>query len=476
MMYIILGILCLFVLIILIRTFMFVPNKKNDLKNEIIDFDYDLAINNLSKLIKCKTVSYYDHSLENDKEFDKLVDMLPKLYPYVHVKLKLKKFEGRALLYYWEGINHDKPSVFMAHYDVVPVDEAQWSKPAFDGLIENGIMWGRGTLDTKVTLNSILFAAEELIKNDYTPNNDIYFAFSGGEEVSGPGAKNIVNYFKENNITPEFVLDEGGAVVSDVFPGVKQPCGLVGIAEKGFANMTLTIKSNGGHASAPDPHTPIGELSKAVCNIENNPFKMNLTEPVLKMFDILGRQSSFLYRIIFANMWAFSWIIDIICKKNGGQLNALIRTTCAFTMSQGSAAPNVISPVSMVTANIRINPLEDSKYVFDYIKEIVNNDNIEISFSDVDEPSRVSITDTKGFKIISNAIENTWKGSVCAPYLMTQCSDSRHYGAISDKVYRFSAYDLTDEELETIHGNDEHIRLDSIKKSVEFFIRVLKEC
>ncbi len=468
--------LFIFILIILVRTFLFKPSVKEERKIGEINFNSEEVISNLQQLIKCKTISYNDSKLENDEEFDKLINLLPTLYPNVYKNTELKTFDGRALLFRWKGRMSNDPAVFMAHYDVVPVDEENWTKPAFEGLIEDDVMWGRGTLDTKVTFNGILSAGEYLIKNNFIPENDIYFAFSGGEEISGPGAINIVNYFKENNITPSFVLDEGGAVVSDVFPGLNTPCALVGVAEKGFYNMTLTINSNGGHASAPSKHTPIGELSKACRKIENNPFPMHITKPVQEMFNELGRRSTFIYRVLFANLWCFSWILNIYCKKVGGQINALVRTTCAFTQMSGSDAPNVIPPTASMTANIRVNPNDNVESTVNRFKSLINNDKISISISDVDEPSRISTTACDGYMWIKSAIEDTWRGCVAAPYLMVQCSDSRHYGIISDKVYRFSATDLTDEEIESIHGNDEHIRLETINKSVEFFIRLMKKC
>lgn len=476
MIYVLIGIIIGFIGILFIRTINFKPLPVEKRNIDSIDFDSDKAIENLQKLVKCKTVSYFDHSLEDDKEFKKLVTMLPKLYPNVCKKLELTKFDGRALLFHWKGKKKGNPAVFMAHYDVVPVEEENWTKPAFDGLIEDNVMWGRGTLDTKVTFNGVLSAGEYLLSKKFTPEYDVYFAFSGGEEVNGPGAENIVNYFKENNITPSFVLDEGGAVVTDVFPGLKQPCGLVGIAEKGYINMTMSVKSSGGHASAPKPHTPVGVLAKAVSDIESHPFPIHFTDPVLKMFDGLGRRSTFLYRMIFANLWCFGWVLDLICKKSGGQLNALVRTTCAFTQCVGSNAANVIPPSASMTANMRLNPADSVDGAINYIKSIINNDDIEITLSDPSEPSRISVTDCDGFKWITNAIEDTWKGCVTAPYLMVQCSDSRNYGIISDRVYRFSATDLTKQEMDSIHGNDEHIRLETINRAVEFFIRVMRNC
>ena len=220
-----------------------------------------------------------------------------------------------------------------------------------------------------MTFNGILSAAENLIRQGFRPENDVYFAFSGGEEINGPGAEHIVAYFREQGIALKMVLDEGGAVVEDVFPGVKGQCALIGIAEKGLLNLEYTVSGAGGHASAPTPHTPVGKLSLACAAVEAHPFKMHVTEPVAQMFDTLGRRSSFLYRMIFANMWAFGWVLDLLTRKTGGELNALLRTTVAFTQMRGSKAPNVIPPTASMVSNLRLNPA-DSK---ECCSESVNN-------------------------------------------------------------------------------------------------------
>ena len=473
---ILLVIIILFVLIILIRTLLF---KAPEVKNKEIDevkFDDKKAIKSLQELVKCKTISYEDVKQEDNKEFEKLLNLLPKLYPYVCKKAKLKKFDGRGILFHIKGKDSNNPAIFMAHYDVVPVEEELWSKPAFKALIEDNIMWGRGTLDTKNTFNGVLFAANTLLEKGFVPKHDVYLAFSGCEETFGVGAAEMVKYFKKNNIEPSFVIDEGGAVVEGVFPGVKEACGLVGVAEKGCMDLKLSIKSNGGHASAPNPNGSFAQLAKACLDIESHPFKAHFNGPVAYMFDELGRRSSFLYRMIFANLWCFKPILDMICRKSGGQLNALVRTTTAFTQARGSEASNVIPPSAELIANVRINPNDSVDGVVEYARKVIKNNNIEISALNGSEPSRVSTIDSDGYRLIKEAIEDTWKGCVVAPYLMVQASDSRHYGEISDKVYRFSAADLTDEEIESIHGVDEHIRLDTIRRAVEFFIRVMREC
>lgn len=476
LLYGLLALLVVFLAIIIIRALNFNPKNDVVVNDEVIDFDKEKAVYNLQQMVMCKTISNKDSSLEDDKEFEKFQNLLPQLFPNFSKTCTLKKFEGRALLYKWEGKNHDKPSVMMSHYDVVPVNEEMWQEPPFAGVIKDGYLWGRGTLDTKVTLNGALTAAENLIEKGFVPENDVYFAFSGGEEVNGAGALNIVKYFEENGIVPELVVDEGGAVVTGVFPGVTKPCGVIGIAEKGMMEVIYSTKSNGGHASAPKPHTPVGILSKACVNVENNPFKMHITKPVAEMFDTLARHSTFLYKLIFANTWCFGWVIDLIGKSSGGELNALVRTTVAFTQMKGSTASNVIPPEAEIVSNVRLNPHDNIDSALEYIKKTVNNKNIEISTATCYNPSRISETNCESYKKVASAVASTYKGAIVTPYLMVACSDSRHYGRISDKVYRFSASDFTSEERATIHGNNERIRLETIKTATEFYIRLLKSC
>ena len=468
--YCVLVALALFLGVIIIRTLTFKPHPQKEIKGEEVAVDEQAVISALQSLIKCKTVSYHDKSFEDEAEFQKLKDLLPTLYPNVFKTCEYNELPDRALLFRWAGKENCNPTVLMAHYDVVPVNEDGWSKPPFEGIVEDGVLWGRGTLDTKGTFNAILFAVNKLIGEGFVPNNDIYLAFS----VNGMGAVNIVNYFAEKGIDPALVLDEGGAVVKNVFPGVSKECAVIGIAEKGMINLEFSSASAGGHSSAPKPHTPTGLLADACCKVENNPFKMHITEPAAKMFDTLARHSSFLYRMIFANLWLFKGVLNALGKKSGGEMNALLRTTVAFTQSSGSDAPNVIPPRATMTANLRLNPKDSVESAVMRIKKLINNDDIKLTVKNSMEPSRVSRTDCEGWERLSEAVANTWQGAIVSPYLMVACSDSRHYGKISDKVYRFSAMALSNEERASIHGNDEKIPLKTAAKAVEFYIRIIK--
>ena len=466
----------LFLAIILIRATAFKPKAQPTISYTEEIFDKDGAIENLRALIRFKTVSYKDSSLEDNAEFERLVDALPSLYPNVFEKCEFQRLPDRALLFRWKGKNGGEPAVLMAHYDVVPTVDDQWDVDPFEAILKDGCVWGRGSLDTKVTFNGILFAANTLIADGFVPENDVYFAFSGGEEVNGEGAIRIVEYFERNGITPAFVVDEGGAVVENVFPGVKQPCGLIGIAEKGMMDVSYTVKSGGGHASAPKPNAPVDELCSSCVKMLKKPFPAHLTPPVAQMFDTLGRHSSFVYKIIFANIKLFLPVLDMICKKSGGELNALMRTTVAFTQMKGSDASNVIPPTANLVSNIRLNPADSVDGAMDYIKRTVDNENVAVECMHGMEPSRISRTDCEGWEKVSSAVASTWRGCIVSPYLMVQCSDSRHYGRISDRVYRFSAMDLTSEERATIHGNNERIRVETAHRAVEFYVRLMRSC
>ena len=474
--YMILGLILAFVAVIAIRTLRFTPKPQPPLSDEVVDFDKDRSVDALAQLIRCKTVSYNDHSLEDDAEFAKLEALVPALYPNVVSTCTQIPIPDRALLFRWPGKNPGDPTVLMAHYDVVPVNEEKWEKPPFCGTIENGVLWGRGTLDTKVTFNGILSAADHLIGKGFQPEQDVYLAFSGGEEVNGLGAPNIVQYFIDHDIHPALVVDEGGGVVDNVFPGVKQSCGLIGIAEKGLMNVQYRTLSGGGHASSPKPHTPVGVLAAACKKVEDHPFKCHIKGPAQLMFDTLGRYSTPLYRVIFANLWCFSWVLDLLGRLSGGEMNALMRTTSAFTQMEGSSARNVIPPEAKMVANMRLNPHDSVASATEYLKKTVGDPNVEITVLESFEPSPVSEVDCPAWDKVAASVAETWRGCIVAPYLMVQCSDCRHYGKISNHVYRFSAMDLTPEDRATIHGNNERIRLDAAHRAVEFFIRLIQKC
>ena len=469
-----LALLLLFVLILLIRAVRFVPKPQPEVSADEVLVDRDKIVADMSAMIRCKTISHRDESQVDWKEFEKFQELLKERFPLVHEHCTLEHVGKTGLLYLWKGRSDKKPSVCMAHYDVVPVDQNGWDKPPFDGLVEDGYLWGRGTLDTKGTLCGIMEAAEQLLAEGFVPEHDVYFSFSGQEEINGESCPQIVSLLEERGIKPALVLDEGGAVVEGAFPGVQGECALVGIAEKGNASFDFHMEGNGGHASSPPPHTILGRLSAAVTRIEGSPFPVRLTRPVKEMLDELGRRSTFAYRLIFANLWCFLPLLDMICKKAGGELNAMVRTTVAVTRMQGGDAYNVLPSDAGFGINVRLIGGDTIDSVKARLEQVIDDPDIRVKVVDGMNPSIDSDTSCEEWEKLCGVIRRTWPQAVVSPYLMVACSDSRHYCRITDRVYRFSAMKLSAQERAMIHGNNERIPIETLIRTVQFYVRFMR--
>ena len=468
-------ILILLILIILIRTLRFKPKAQEPVSDFSVSVDEEKIILHMQEMIRCKTISNRNADLMDMAEFEKFQKLLETQYPHIHERCTLTKLGHTGLLYHLPGKEHSKSIVCMAHYDVVPAEEAAWEKPPFDAVLEDGILWGRGTLDTKGSLLGIVEALEQLLERGFVPACDLYLSFSGDEEVSGGSCPAIVDWFEAQGITPDLVLDEGGAVVDHSFPGYDGMCAMVGIAEKGFMNVKFSMDSQGGHASTPPARQVLGHLSSALLKLEKQPFPCRFTKPVLEMFDTVGRHSNFLYRMIFANLWCFKPVLNLVGKLSGGELNAMMRTTVALTMFEGSNAYNVMPPHASFGTNLRLMEGETQASAINHMKKIIGNDAVTITPQDGNEPSPSSDLEGPAWQMIKTAIRQTWPEAVVSPYLMMACSDSRHYNRITDKVYRFSPMHLSKEERRMIHGNNERIPVETLCTTVKFYLRLLQQ-
>lgn len=473
--WIVLILVLLFLAVLLIRTALFRPKAEQPAEPAETGIDYDRATDHLAQMIRVKTVSSRDPAAVDEGEFERFRALLRELYPLTHEACPPERIGPSGLLFHWKGKESGAPTVLMAHYDVVPPgDRTAWKRDPFCGEIdENGVLWGRGTLDTKGTLCGILEAAETLMRKGFTPAHDVYLSFSGDEEIMGASAPAIVEELQRRGIRPALVLDEGGAIVEGAFPGVKEKTAVIGTCEKGQMDVEISMKSKGGHTSAPPPKTPVATLCRAVAAIDHHPFPAALTPAAAELFDTLGRHSTFALRLVFANLWCFLPVLKLICTKAGGELNALMRTTCCFTMMEGSQAANAIPTQAKMTANLRLSPRDTMETAQAYLRRVMKDEDIELHRIQGTDPSPISPTSTPEWARVRAAVKETWPQAVPAPYMMVACSDSRHFCKICGNVFRFSAMELSKEERGCIHGLNERVPVEKIGRAAEFFTRVL---
>jgi len=471
--YIGLGLLGLIILVVMIKTIGFKPVLYPEMKKKY-SLDDKKIIESLSKKIKIPTISYLDQKKINQQAFADFKNHLKIDYPLINEHGTYQEI-GTGVMFHIKGQNNEEPTVLMAHFDVVPVT-GNWTFEPFSGHIDETHVYGRGTLDTKNSLNAIMEAVEYSLSQGKIFKNDLYICFSGEEEIYGDTQKQMVEYFKTNDVTPYMVLDEGGAIVSNMFPGVNKKVAVIGIAEKGFMNLKLTTYSKGGHASTPPKDTALTILSKAVLKLNRtHRFKLKLTTAVKSLFDTLAPHSrSFLIKIIFANLWLFTPVVKLIAKLSGGEMLSMFKTTQAFTVSESSDAINVLPTKASVGINYRLRPEETSDEVIKKIKKIIKHQDIEVEVLKVSEATSTSLMD-EPFGIVRQAIKKTWPEVIVSPYLMVATSDSRHYHEICQRVYKFSPMDVSKDDLKLIHGEDEKISIENVIHGTYFYLNLIEK-
>ena len=472
--YIFLGIVFVLMMVSLIR-FLLIQDRTSIEPMAIDEQEATTYAKKLAQMIQVKTLSY-DETLSNDQPFIELKDVMKSLFPHVFKTMIRKDFKGEALLMHWRGKNQSKPIVLMSHLDVVDVEDKGWDVEPFSGLIKSGSIYGRGSLDTKSTVFAFYQACESLIETGYTPEQDIYLFSSTNEETSGPGAKLAVDYLKSQGVTPFLVLDEGGAIVTNALPTVKKPLAMVGILEKGYANIEFIAKSNGGHSSTPPKHTPIARLSAFVNDVESKfPLKTQMIPEVQQIFKVAAPYMKGPLRFLFVNLWLFKPLMTWLLPKLSPYGRALLSTTIAFTMVKGSDQANVIPSEARLVANIRTHTIQNVEDSFQVLQRIAKKYDIEAKIKMSREASPITDIEGDSYRYLKEIIKKEFPDVTVSPYLMLGGTDCRFFNEISLGALRFSPIRLDQSELSKMHGHNESIRISTLVEAVRFYQSVIKE-
>lgn len=434
------------------------------------------AVKRLAVALSYPTISHDDPDELDEAAFLGLREHMQSSFPTVHAQGRPRLFNGHSLLFEFRGAEPElKPALFMGHIDVVPVDSAtldDWSFPPFGGAVEDNVIWGRGAMDDKVTVFALMEAMESLLASGLKPQRTLYFAFGHDEEIGGPkGAAAIAAYFRDLGVEFEYVLDEGGVITEGLMSGVDAPVAVIGIAEKGFVNLRLSVRAKGGHSSQPPAHTAAGILSQAIVKLEDSPFSSDLGYSKMTL-DYVGDRMPFTTRLMMSNLWLFEPLVARVMERTSSTA-AGIRTTIAATMLEGSSKSNILPTLATAVVNVRIMPGDSVASVYKHFEDAIDDPRVELSTFMANEPSAVSPTDSLGYRLIAKHIRAMDSSILVAPYLVAGGTDSKHFYGLSSNIYRFIMVRATAKSLDQIHGINEQLPVADYETAIRFFANLL---
>lgn len=462
-----------------IRTFQFAPAgvaASDDVQlAAAAQFDLPGAVNHLSRAVQFQTISHQDPSDNQITQWTQFQTWLLSTYPTVHSAIT-REIVGGAMLYKWEGSAPAEPAIIvMAHQDVVPVTEGtekDWRHSPFAGDIAENAVWGRGSVDDKGSLIGLFEALEALAKTGFKPRRTIYLVSGHDEEAGGTGARAVAQLLEQRGVTALFTIDEGSATILDA-PVINGPAILIGIAEKGYATLKVTATAEGGHSSMPPKDTGVVNLAKAIIAINNKPFPLELTGPGAQMLGSLAAHKGGITKVAMANQWLLG---SLVTGQAGGTPSgaAMLHTTIAPTMLEGSPKENVLPQTATALINYRIAPWNRSSDVMARAKAAVGDMPVALSWvKPPREPSKISSTSSLGWKLVSAAAQADAPDAIIAPYLVVAGTDSHSFERISADVYRFMPLHFRIADTKMIHGTNEHMGIDSFKRMIIFYTRLI---
>lgn len=429
-------------------------------------------VNKLSQMINCKTV--WTREGKNRAEFDKFYSVLESLFPNITQKAKKLTFGGGCFFYIIEGKNAKKNILLMSHHDVVDGDD-DWNTEPFCATEKEGYLFGRGTIDTKTPLFAELQSAEELLADGYEFDGiNLYIGSSNNEEVCGDGMVLATEYFKEQGIRFDTVLDEGGAITEGQIPGVKCKSAVVAVHEKSRhvyrCTAKLDTKGHGGFGGSKD--SAVERLSRFITEVSDKQkkiYKGRFYPEVRATFERHVPYMSFPMNFLFGNIGIFSPVIKKIMMGIPAA-SAMLSTGLSFTtLKAGNELdPQIRAKTAETTMFLRCVREDDLYRGFEKIKKIAEKFGVEIEELERDY---CKPTDFGGeaFETVEGLLHDNFPDVAVAPFLLTAGTDARRFTDVADNILRFAPIDLNKAQFATIHNANEHIGIKNIGECVVFY-------
>ena len=374
--------------------------------------------------------------------------------------------------------------LLVAHYDVVPVEKEKWSVDPFGAEMKDGFIYGRGSLDMKNTLVSIMEAADNLCAQGWKPKKDIWFAFGGDEERTGIfGAMDMAKWFSGKGQKFEWILDEGTSISDDQIKGIDTPLAMISVEEKGFLSLDLTAAQEPGHASKPPKVQAATVLARALCRLAEKPFPFRLNPTVETFYALASAMTPGFRGFVMRHARAFGPLFFKLAAVNPAS-EAMLRTTVAMTQLEGSAADNVMPSQVRAVINLRLLRPQTVESAIAFVKKAIGDERVRVSAHGMGtNPVAASGEFRRGGKMrefpcgwteLQGAMEEAWPGIPLLPFIMTATTDSRHYQQMTGGIFRFSPYKLDLKELGGIHGHDERISVENLNRGLVFYSGLLR--
>ncbi|MBQ9911857.1 MAG: M20/M25/M40 family metallo-hydrolase [Firmicutes bacterium] len=465
-----LGLLLLLVMIAAVRTLLS-PAKTSEWEAKRDPEREAAYAEKLAEMVRFETVSYKGE-IQREKflEFHKLLE---ELFPLVHQHLEKTEIDG-SLLYFWKGKSSERPVVLMGHQDVVPA-EGTWEHAPFSGDIADGKIWGRGSADTKCSVMAFFQAAEELLKEGYVPDQDVYLSSSNTEEVGGDGCPKLVAELKRRGVTPYIVNDEGGSIVTEPMAGLKGNFAMIGVLEKGQGNLKIIARSNGGHSSYPPKNSPIVRLAAFLTDLsKHSPMKSVMNVQAQEMFANMAPYGPFWMRLLFGNLWLFKPLLVALMPSISSQAAALLRTTVAPTMQSGSDGCNVLPQEASLVLNLRYIPHQNMEESNADVIAMAKKHGLEVEVMDAYPACEPVDSHSEAFRLVEKTIEEVFPKLPIIPYVMTGGTDARFYQEICSACIRFSPVVYGPLQMKGMHGLNECLDTYSLPGAVDYYKALIK--
>lgn len=416
------------------------------------------------EMLRCKTVSVKDSY--DDTEFAKLRAVVEDRFPLLHTKAQRQIFSDDCWIYKIPGKDPSRNIMLMSHHDVVAADE-QWTYEPFSGQIVDGKVYGRGAADTKGSLCAILYAMEEMLEEGFQPEVNVYIGSSHNEELGGDGIPSALEYFREQGITFEVILDEGGAIVDPPLGNMKcEKCAMVAVHEKGRCKVNFTASWASSHVSLTGyQNNPVERMAAFIQEVSSNAVFIRRLNPQTKaMFRDLAPYCGFPMNVLFCNLWLFGGILKKVLPKINATAGGMVGTTCNFQKIQGGTSEKVCTAAAM----LRNVDEQDLQTDLNSLKTIAEKYGIrmEIEKQEYYGPADMN---SQAYAYAMKCIAAVFPKYPAAPYILPAGTDAWKLTPICDCVLRFAPTRMSAQQLGSIHAVDENLDITAIAEAAAFY-------